>query len=302
MKLSCLINSHNYIDYVGEAIDSALAQELPFDEVIVVDDGSTDGSAQWLQQTYQENPQVQVIAKPQAGQLSCFHRGIEGASGDVVFFLDADDRFHPTMTLRAADIYQSHGHVDFLSVGFEEFGGDHRGRRQQTRTRDRGLSVLGVLLHRLWIGNPTSCLSMRSDLCRRILPFPFESEWITRADDVLIFGASLLAGHKYHLEEPLVEYRIHDSNHHARRKLRQSDKLQYAYRVNRMIGWYVREMGYDREALAYLLPREFRTIEKPNWREFRQYCRMTSRARLPLLTRIEQVAAMAAHYAKERRK
>lgn len=300
MKLSCLINSHNYIDYVGEAIESALGQSRPFDEVIVVDDGSSDGSVAWLQERYGGDPRVKIVAKGQAGQLSCIRRGMEAASGDVLFFLDADDRYLPDMLRKAAAIYESRSEIDFLSVGFEEFGGEYRHRRQQTATRDRGLSVLAVLLHRVWIGNPTSCLSMRTKLCRRILPYPAESDWVTRADDVLVFGASLAGGHKYHLEEPLVDYRIHSSNNHARRKLRQCDKMTYALKVNQMINWFTREEGYDKDALSYLLSREFRTLERPTWRELRQYCRMTSRARLPVSVRIDQIFSMAMHYHKER--
>lgn len=300
MKLSCLINSHNYVDYVVEAISSALAQTRPFHEIIVVDDGSTDGSVEAIRRHFCNQPQVRLIVKKQAGQLSCFHLGCDAVTGDVVFFLDADDRYRPDMLRRAAPIYENRPANDFLSVGFQEFGQKHRHRRLQTSTRDRGISVLGALFHRLWIGNPTSCLSMRTELLRKILPYPNESDWITRADDVLVFGASVVGGHKYHLEQPLVEYRIHDHNGFARRKLSQSEKMKYALRVNRMIAWYASEMGYDESMLPHLLPREFRTLECPTWKEFRQYRRMSSRAKLSWVTQVEQAAMMLSHYLKER--
>ncbi|MEM9646044.1 MAG: glycosyltransferase [Planctomycetota bacterium] len=300
MKATCLINSHNYVEYVGEAIASALNQTLPFEEIIVVDDGSTDGSVDRIRNEFRAVPEVKLLVKEQAGQLSCFHRGRETARGDVVFFLDADDRYRPEMLQRAADIYLRRPDVDFLSMGLRPFGGQHQSKRDEEPTRDRGLSVLGVIYHHLWIGNPTSCLSMRAELLNKVLPFPFEPEWQTRADDVLIFGASLVGGHKFHLADPLVEYRIHATNNFARRKLNPADKMGYALRVNRLIEWYVERMGYDTSTLAHLLPREFRTLEEPTWPEFRRYARMSGRAGLQWSERLEQSVVMLVHLLKQR--
>ena len=83
MKTTCLINSFNYVRYLPEAIDSALKQTQPFDEVIVVDDGSTDGSRELLFSRYALLPQVQIVAKANGGQLSCFNAGFRRATGTL---------------------------------------------------------------------------------------------------------------------------------------------------------------------------------------------------------------------------
>ena len=300
MKFSCLINSHNYREFVGEAIRSALNQSQPFDEIIVVDDGSTDGSCEFIERQFATQPQVQLLRKPQAGQLSCFHRGMERLTGDLVFFLDADDRYRPEYLATAAELYESRPEVDFLSVNYRDFGGTHRRVRRHRPTQFRGSSVLATLLRSAWVGMPTSCLSMRTPLLRKILPYPFESAWITRADDVLIFATSVMGARKYHREDQLVDYRLHSSNHFARRDLTATQKMQYSLRVNQLLTWYAERAGYDRTRLPRLLHREYRTWERPSLRQMHSYLQMSWRASLPIAVRLEHWAAIFRHTVRER--
>jgi len=90
---SVIITNYNYRDYVGEAIDSVLAQTRAVAQVIVMDDGSTDGSAAWLAEHYGNDERVTLRCVSNGGQLSAFVRGMDGVTGDIVCFLDADDRW-----------------------------------------------------------------------------------------------------------------------------------------------------------------------------------------------------------------
>ena len=309
MKTTCLVNSHNYARYVGEAVDSALHQSRPFDEILVVDDGSTDGSADLLRRRYAGESTIRLIVKPQGGQLSCFHRGISEASGDVVFFLDADDCYQSQLLADTVPLYSQHPPVDFVAVGHQRFGqsiavgstGDRSPSTPPGATRQWGCSVLATIFGQHWIGAPTSCLSMRTELARSILPYPHEKEWITRADDVLVFGTSIAGGCKMHLSTPLVRYRIHGNNQHANRTFDRVQRMRYCLRVNRLIQWYVEHFGYHPEQLAYHLGREFRTWQRPTFREARNYWQMGARAGVPARTRLEQAAVILAHYLNERR-
>jgi glycosyltransferase involved in cell wall biosynthesis len=74
--------------YLGEAIDSALGQTRPPDEVVVVDDGSVDATPEVIA-SYGER--VRGIRQPHLGNASAVNRGIEASSGAFVAFLDADD-------------------------------------------------------------------------------------------------------------------------------------------------------------------------------------------------------------------
>src|SRR6478752_7433383 len=84
MTTTCLINNYNYAEFLGAAIDSALAQTVPFDQIVVVDDGSTDGSLDVVAKKRALDPVIQVVAKANQGQLSCFNEGAARARGDIV--------------------------------------------------------------------------------------------------------------------------------------------------------------------------------------------------------------------------
>lgn len=300
MLATCLINSFNYRHYVGEAVESALGQSRPFDQILVVDDGSTDGSCQFLEQRYAATLRVKIIGKENGGQLSCFNAAIPHVTGDVLFFLDADDRFRPSYLATALECYER-THTDFLIVGLENFGANQSQAATQSADRDWGFSVLSTIRAGTWVGAPTSCLSMRTSLARRILPFPFEPEWRIQADNVLVYGASVLGAHKYELGESLIERRVHGSNLYFGRGMDSRQSMRFELIKNRLIAWYARQAGYDLADLPRLLPREFRTIVRPTWREYRRYLRMSWNSTLPLTTRVKQTASLTAHLVKSRR-
>lgn len=92
MRATILINNYNYGRYLGAAIDSALGQNWDDLEVVVVDDGSTDGSSSVIR-SYGEA--VVAVWKDNGGQSSAINAGFDASSGDVLFLLDADDWFLP---------------------------------------------------------------------------------------------------------------------------------------------------------------------------------------------------------------
>lgn len=100
-RLSVVIANYNYERYVGAAIESALALRWPDVEVVVVDDGSTDGSAEVLQ-GYADR--VTLLLGPNGGQRVAANRGFAACTGDVVVFLDADDVLPPELPERLADV------------------------------------------------------------------------------------------------------------------------------------------------------------------------------------------------------
>lgn len=300
MQATCLINSFNYLPYVGEAVESALRQSRPFDQILVIDDGSSDGSRQFLEQRYASTPRVKIVGKENGGQLSCFNAAIPHVTGDLLFFLDADDRFRPSYLATALECYEQN-RTDFLIVGLENFGSNQSRATSRSADRDWGFSVLSTMLAGTWVGAPTSCLSMRTSLARRILPFPFESEWRIQADNVLVYGASVLGAHKYELGEPLIERRVHGSNLYFGRRMDPRQSMRFELIKNRLIAWYARQAGYDLADLPRLLTREFSTIARPTWREYRRYLRMSRHSSLPMTTRIKQTASLTAHLLKSRR-
>ena len=93
MKVSALIPTYNRKEYVIRAIESMLAQTAPVDEVIVVDDGSTDGTAEALSSRY--GSRVRVVRQQNMGVSAARRRAIDEAQGEWIAFLDSDDEWVP---------------------------------------------------------------------------------------------------------------------------------------------------------------------------------------------------------------
>ncbi len=93
MRLSVIIPCRNAEPYLAQTIGSVLAQSRPPDEIIVVDDGSTDGS---LAIARSFGDRLRVLSGPNAGAAEARNRGAARASGDALMFLDADDVLGPT--------------------------------------------------------------------------------------------------------------------------------------------------------------------------------------------------------------
>jgi glycosyltransferase involved in cell wall biosynthesis len=94
VKITALIPTYNRRTEVLRAIDSVLAQTVPVDEIIVVDDGSTDGSAEAIRNRY--GARVTLFQQENAGVSAARNVGILEARGEWVAFLDSDDIWFPT--------------------------------------------------------------------------------------------------------------------------------------------------------------------------------------------------------------
>ncbi len=89
--VSCVIPTKNRIAFLPHAIESVLGQEGgEVDEVILVDDGSSDGTVEFVQERY---PRVKVIRGEGLGPGRARNAGASAASGEVLMFLDSDDRW-----------------------------------------------------------------------------------------------------------------------------------------------------------------------------------------------------------------
>lgn len=91
--VSTVIPTYNRRGELPRAIDSALAQSWPDQEILVVDDGSTDGTAQMLADRY--GNRVRCIIKPNGGVSSARNLGMREAKGEFIALLDSDDEWLP---------------------------------------------------------------------------------------------------------------------------------------------------------------------------------------------------------------
>lgn len=293
---SCLVNNYDYGHFVRDAIESALQQSVPFDEIIVVDDGSTDGSAKLLTNAYAGHDRIRVLTKHNEGQLSCFNEGFARAQGQIIFFLDADDILEPNYVAKALDVYRSQAEVDFVFCGLRLFGDIDRVDLQYEQNCDLGYSAAITALKQHWIGAPTSCLSMRRWLLNEILPLPFVDSWRIRADDCLVFGASLAGARKYYIAEPLVRYRVHSQNRFFGVEQDKFTSYRRQLAINTLMEHYRRKLCYDPSRFGDFLHHEFSTIGQPSYRYLKGYSKLVMNSKASLTRRLSRIATMTRHY------
>jgi glycosyltransferase involved in cell wall biosynthesis len=106
MLVSVIIPTYNRADTVAASVESALNQSYPDIEVIVVDDGSTDGTAEALAG---HRGRITVIHQENAGPSAARNRGAAAAKGEIIAFLDSDDHWLPEKIERQVDLMRRAG-------------------------------------------------------------------------------------------------------------------------------------------------------------------------------------------------
>lgn len=96
-KLSIIVPVYNVKAYVAECVQSLLSQDYNNFEVILVDDGSTDGSSELCDELGQSNEKIRVIHQKNEGLSGARNTGLRFADGDFISFIDSDDYVAPNM-------------------------------------------------------------------------------------------------------------------------------------------------------------------------------------------------------------
>ncbi len=292
MKISCIINNYNYGKYLGDAIESALFQTRPFDEIIVVDDGSTDDSRNVLR-GYESNSLIRIILKENAGQLSAFNFGFAASMGDWICFLDSDDRYKPDFLEKMEKVSIEKNSVDFLFCKREYI--DECGELIQTKHRDMnsgdidyGYTIAKTYYALSYTGQPTSLNMIKRSILERILPFDMLEEFRVCADIVLIQGASLAGARKYLIDKRLVEYRVHGGNayHGIRRGVDTlfMEKLSKLRMMDRFVDTCI---GLDKRRIKELIAEEYKTKPERHIKEMMIYIYVTLASELSFLRKVE---------------
>ena len=94
-RLSVRLPVYNAAPYLTESLNSLLAQTRPADQIVIVNDGSTDHSLDLLQQFMRREPRIQIIDQKNQGVSVARNRGLALCEGDFVALMDADDICHP---------------------------------------------------------------------------------------------------------------------------------------------------------------------------------------------------------------
>jgi glycosyltransferase involved in cell wall biosynthesis len=204
-----VIVNYNYERYVGTAIASAVEQSYEPLEVIVVDDGSTDGSRQIIS-SY--GGRIRAVLQENGGQGAAYNAGWRAARGEFVLFLDSDDVLAKDTIAKVVAAFQD---SDAVKVQF------------YLRQVDCNLEPLGYLLpsygfsrmeprrqissYGYYISPPASGNAFRKSFLDAIMPIA-DIEVYRRAADGYTTGLAGVAGKVVSLPETLGSYRVHGDN------------------------------------------------------------------------------------------
>jgi glycosyltransferase involved in cell wall biosynthesis len=219
--ISVVIPSYNHEPFIGEAVESVLAADGIDLEIVVVDDGSTDGSRERLE-GFNTDPRVRLHLQDNAGAHAALNRALDLARGELIFILNSDDAFVgdriAVLSARLRDNPAAALAASWIEV--VDAAGARLGIKQAWRnlppwpapTTGPLLSGLGdprlALLETNWIST-TSNLAVPAALVRdhdlRFAPLRFAHDW----DFIL---SACHHGVVELVEKPLVRYRVHGAN------------------------------------------------------------------------------------------
>lgn len=127
--VSVIVPVYNVEKYLSECIQSILDQSYPYFELLLIDDGSTDGSPAICDEFAQMDSRIRVIHKENQGASATRNRGIDEAKGDFIVFVDSDDLIQEKMLQKmvtAMTRYQT----DLTICGYERFKDNWKQRRR----------------------------------------------------------------------------------------------------------------------------------------------------------------------------
>ena len=157
LSFAVVIPTFNRRDLVLAAIHSALAQELPPDEVLVVDGESADGTVEAVRATFGDR--VRLFAQPNRGPSAARNRAIAEATSDVVAFLDSDNRWRSHHVLTLAELFDRHPQA--VAAGTSR---DYLQGSETAHDAVFGDVAVPLLLERRGIGFLSSVAVRRGDL------------------------------------------------------------------------------------------------------------------------------------------
>jgi glycosyltransferase involved in cell wall biosynthesis len=202
--VSIVVPTWNRLSYLREAVASVLGQSYPRWELIVVDDGSTDGTAEWIRGL--ADPRITLLERPHSGNLARVRNaGNAVAKGDLIALLDSDDLFEPKKIERQVAALAANPECGWSYTAVSRIDG-------AGAAIDPGppfLAISGRILARALcfdalLATPT--LMVRAALLGQVGPF---DEGLDECQDYELFFRLAAASPTIAIDERLTRVRIH---------------------------------------------------------------------------------------------
>lgn len=233
-RVTAAINNYNYGRYLPDAIESILAQEYAGGiDIVVVDDGSSDDSAERVK-PYLDR--VRWVALEHGGQAAAFNAAFERSPNDIVCLLDADDWWEPGRVAKVVAAFEKHPGAGYVQHYLQEVDAHGLPVPKDFPVQPETYT-LSDLLDGQAVFSGTSGASVRLSKLKGILPVPEQLDYCA---DEYLYHHALFAAPMVNLPGVLGKRRLHGSNlYHGNaadpewlaRNIQVQDKLDTALEV-----------------------------------------------------------------------
>src|SRR5438067_1269450 len=202
-SVSIIIPVYNAKKYLEETLQSVLAQTFQQFEIILVDDGSTDGTSEIIEKF---SDRAICLKNDHRGPASSRNLGLQAARGSFIAFLDADDLWLPTKLEKQVAVMRAHPEYGLITCDASMFC-DSGVIATSSKARQPIATghVLRQLLCSNWVG--TSCAMVPRKCLEKV--GAFDEEMFNGGEDWMLWLKIAAEYPVYFLDEPLVQYRVH---------------------------------------------------------------------------------------------
>jgi glycosyltransferase involved in cell wall biosynthesis len=233
--VSIVMPMYNTAAYVSQAIESVLRQDYPHFELVIVDDGSTDGGQEVVNRY--SDPRIRLIRTENGGPSAARNRGIEESRGAYITFLDSDDLLLPiSLSSRLTGLQHTHAEVAFSKnfltinissdIGSTALGSEHCAN--PSRTVWMAKDLIPMLLDRTFFTFSIWSFMIDRKLFQRIKGF---NPLIKIFEDVEFISRLLPATHK--VVETSAPFYVYRRRHHSSSAINSRWKAAEALRMLR---------------------------------------------------------------------
>ena len=233
-SVTAIVTTYNQESYIAEAIDSLLSQDYRPLQIIVVDDGSRDATAEIVARYSRYG--VKIHCQRNAGPSSALNTGIDMATGDILAFLSGDDVALPGRIGKQVDVIRSGRAEIVTSIPslIDSYGALIHKTNFLFFSVDSGIVRPITLLSRLFYDDNFICapsVAMTRSAASVIGPF---HPGLLQLQDFEYWLRAACRGYSVHIEAaPMIKYRVHGSNLSGRRNSKRTES-EYLYILRRV--------------------------------------------------------------------
>lgn len=285
MKTSVVMATYNGAEYLYEQLDSLRDQTMPIDEVIICDDRSKDETVKMLQDYIAENGLEKtwkvIVNEENLGYANNFHKAMQLAEGDYIFFSDQDDIWCLNKVAEMVRVMEENPQVQLLCTDYEPFSSAENApsvpdKIMKKMTGDGSLEKIPLNSHNIYIASLGCDMAIRKTFRDQIEPY-----WISGwAHDDYVWKTAQCVDGCFTYHKPLIKRRLHASNVSMRKMHNKAIRVKFLKELaeaNTGMLNFAKSVNLDKKKIRFIE----RTIKASGLRaELVEKCRLVNSFKL----------------------